>query len=246
MANVRRIIRDLKMLMEPERKTEGIFIKTVDEMVDMIYMMLIGPKDTPYEGCFFFFTIDPTMQYNSKEVGQANVQYPYNPPKVLFYSYYSVRCHPNLYQPSHSGGGKVCLSILGTWAGEPWGPCMNFLTIAQTILSILDTEPLRNEPGFNSGRDVRVKKYTELIQYVCLKESLEHVVLQSFTDDPANKFVKLFSEEIRDYYLNNKENYVNIITKRAVEFDGKQITSSPYGCGYEGVFNYESLLGKII
>jgi len=42
------------------------------------------------------------------------VRYPIVPPTVKFIQHSGMRIHPNLYVE-----GKVCLSILGTWAGEP-------------------------------------------------------------------------------------------------------------------------------
>jgi len=51
--------------------------------------------------------------------------------------------HPNMYE-----NGKLCLSILGTWQGPGWLPTMTIETIGHTISSLLDSNPLNNEPGF--------------------------------------------------------------------------------------------------
>lgn len=40
--------------------------------------------------------------------------YPMVPPKIKFIQHQGLRIHPNLYVE-----GKLCLSILGTWPGEP-------------------------------------------------------------------------------------------------------------------------------
>ena len=60
--------------------------------------------------------------------------------------------NPIAVTPTHAG--KVCLSLLGTWSGEPWDP--QHSNLSQLLISILafifTTEPLRNEPGLeNSG-----------------------------------------------------------------------------------------------
>jgi ubiquitin-protein ligase len=185
MANIKRIVKDLKSIMSPETRAEGIYVKMVNDQMNRFYMMLVGPEETPYEGALFFFTIEPGMNFHSATEELAEKQYPYNPPRVLFYSPFSIRIHPNLYQPHQwpglpPGSGKVCLSILGTWAGPPWVPMMTFMTIAQTILSILDSEPLRNEPGHEKGRDGQVKAFTDYCQYICLRETLERVIIPVF------------------------------------------------------------------
>ena len=67
--------------------------------------LIIGPADTPYaNGCFLFDIFLPA-------------EYPNTPPKVQFLTTGGgrVRFNPNLYD-----NGKVCLSLLGTWAGPSW------------------------------------------------------------------------------------------------------------------------------
>ena len=55
-----------------------------------------------------------------------------------------MRFNPNLYNC-----GKVCLSLLGTWAGEPWNPAVSNLTqVFNSILFLIFVEkPYFNEPG---------------------------------------------------------------------------------------------------
>jgi ubiquitin-protein ligase len=267
MANIKRIAKDLKEMMAPDRKREGIYVKTINDKIDRIYMMLVGPDDTPYEGCLFFFTIDPAMQFQSISAEQAHKQYPYNPPRVLFYSPYSIRCHPNLYQPhtmaEGCNAGKVCLSILGTWSGPNWVPMMSFLTIAQTILSILDNEPLRNEPGYITGHSETVKKYTEYVKYVCLRETLENVIIPIVLDSLASsdtseekeskeskelRFREIFREEILDLFLTRRPQYEELLKKRAEEYDNHKIVSADcYGNrSYLGKnYQYHDILKRI-
>jgi ubiquitin-protein ligase len=151
----KRLTRDLSALIA-EGPANGIYIKcVVPDDPRKLRMMLVGPHG-PYENCLFFFDIDfPTP-------------YPINSPHVTHQCLYSIRCHPNLY---HGPAAKVCLSILGTWAGPPWTPMMSLNTIAQTILSILDDTPLRNEPGYVNSSLEQIQPYTDYVQYVCLKES---------------------------------------------------------------------------
>ena len=59
----------------------------------------------------------------------------------------SHRFNPNLYK-----NGKVCLSLLGTWQGEPWNPKLS--TLHQVFVSIYGLifveSPYFNEPGYQS------------------------------------------------------------------------------------------------
>ena len=69
------------------------------------------------------------------------------PPPILTYkSQNKVRIHPNIYV-----NGKVCLSILGTWSGPSWTHTMDITTVLLTIQSLLDNNPLANEPGYEKN-----------------------------------------------------------------------------------------------
>lgn len=73
--------------------------------------------------------------------------YPQGPPLVHFLTTGrgSVRFNPNLYNC-----GKVCLSLLGTWAGPGWDAATS--TLLQVLVSIqsliLVPDPYYNEPGY--------------------------------------------------------------------------------------------------
>ena len=75
--------------------------------------------------------------------------YPATPPKVQLITTGGgrVRFNPNLYNC-----GKVCLSLLGTWAGPGWDPVRS--TLLQVLVSIQSLimvgDPFFNEPGFQS------------------------------------------------------------------------------------------------
>src|ERR1700744_1296997 len=166
---MKRALKDFASLSNPLNTENGIYAKLVGDDIRKIYMMLVGPIDSPYEGALFFFTIEYEKQFYTPVGTTPGIIYPFAPPKVVHYSSSAIRVHPNLYTPC--GGGKCCLSILGTWSGPGWSAMMTFDVIAQTILSILDKEPLRNEPGYSSGNSPHVKEYTNYIQYVTIRET---------------------------------------------------------------------------
>ncbi|KAK9780505.1 hypothetical protein SCAR479_02620 [Seiridium cardinale] len=116
---------------------EGIFVRHGSSRLDVIKVLIIGPKGTPYEYGFFEFDLFCPLEY------------PAVPPSVQFKTTGGgrIRFNPNLYE-----NGKVCLSLLGTWQGEPWQPGKS--TLLQLLVSIqsmiLCENPYYNEPGFEN------------------------------------------------------------------------------------------------
>jgi len=116
----------------------SIFVRAVEDRLDLLRALVLGPEDTPYaNGCFVF---DIYLQ-----------NYPAVPPKVQFLTTGGgrVRFNPNLYNC-----GKVCLSLLGTWDGPGW--ISGESTLLQVLVSIqsliLVNDPYFNEPGFASSQ----------------------------------------------------------------------------------------------
>jgi baculoviral IAP repeat-containing protein 6 len=111
--------------------------------------MIEGPTDTPYDGGYFLFDL------------KLPNDYPNSSPSVNFLTTGggSVRFNPNLYNC-----GKVCLSLLGTWAGEKWDPQVsNINQVLQSICYLIFVEePYYNEPGYKRSEQslVESKKYT--------------------------------------------------------------------------------------
>ncbi|KAL5227684.1 hypothetical protein ABZP36_015949 [Zizania latifolia] len=115
----------------------SIYVRVAEDRMDLLRAVIIGPKGTPYHDGLFFFDIQFTSLY------------PSHPPSVYYHSG-GLRINPNLYN-----NGKVCLSLLGTWAGtgcETWNPAQS--TMLQVLVSIqaliLNEKPYFNEPGYAS------------------------------------------------------------------------------------------------
>jgi ubiquitin-conjugating enzyme E2 Z len=125
---------------------------------------IAAPKDSVYEGTFVKVNI------------QLTDKYPFEPPKVKFlhFSLSGARLHPNLYD-----NGKVCLSILGTWSGEPWTSVMNIQYILRVIQSLLDASPMKHEP--NRGDS---PQYNEFVRYF----SLQYLLLDYLNNETNIKF----------------------------------------------------------
>lgn len=232
--NLKRVMRDYQNLVK-EGPENNIWIKPAKEdNMDLFYVMLKAPEG-PYHGSLFFFTIEPWTTYTGAE-NQSGHTYPATPPKVLHQSPWSIRAHPNLYSTGGDfidrgrvGGAKVCLSILGTWAGPGWTPMYTFMHIFQSIMMILDNEPLRNEPGYANGTHPAIAEYTKYVQYVCLNETFERVfepVLRGASYDHV-PYLKLFELEIRQIWAFNKDWY--IAKAQTLESQNTVVGSGCYG-----------------
>ncbi|KAF0697814.1 Aste57867_11529 [Aphanomyces stellatus] len=135
--SMRRLNQELVALPEnlPVHEDSMIAVRVDDDHPHHLCVLITGPRQTPYDsGCFQFRLVVPG-------------NYPQCPPAVQFMTtgQGTVRFSPNLYEC-----GKVCLSILGTWQGDPWNPVTS--TILQVLVSIqgaiLGAEfPYYNEPG---------------------------------------------------------------------------------------------------
>lgn len=119
---------------------EGIYIRHGEQRPDVLKALIIGPAGTPYEHGLFEFDI---------YCGKA---FPNSPPRVLFRTTANGTAHfnPNLYPDGKSASfpperqpflhscpltsATVCLSLLGTWDGQPWEPDRS--TLLQLLVSI--------------------------------------------------------------------------------------------------------------
>ena len=188
MSNLRkpilRIIRDImEMINEP---IDGIEVKLNKEDIFKQTVMIVGPKDTPYFGGFYFFDFEFPENYPAK------------PPKVIMKTIDGkIRFNPNLYEC-----GKVCLSILGTWSGPSWTNIMTLKTILLSIRSLMSDFPITNEPGFeNTPRDSQKN-----IDYNCYL--IFHNYRLAIMDVVSNKrkfkkYYNIYQDEIIKYFKKN-------------------------------------------
>ena len=114
--NAKRLLKDIKSIMKDPLHQEGIYYKHDETDMMKGYAMIVGPRDTIYENGFYFFDfIFPN-------------DYPYSPPKLEWNKTEYIRFHPNFYK-----NGKVCISLLNTWPGDPWTSCQSIRSILITL-----------------------------------------------------------------------------------------------------------------
>jgi hypothetical protein len=98
-------------------------------------------------------------------MGDFPDSYPHVPPncKWCTITHGNIRFNPNLYERT----GKVCLSLLGTFSGDPWTPIHTLESIAYSIQGLVFVEmPLLNAPVPSSKFTTeQTTKYTEYVRY---------------------------------------------------------------------------------
>lgn len=103
---------------------DGTFVRSWDSRLDLLRVLIVGPRNTPYELAPF------VMDFH------FGSYFPTAPPGSYFHSWTNGigRINPNLYED-----GKICLSLLGTWPGdeknEGWSS--NQSSMLQIIVSLM-------------------------------------------------------------------------------------------------------------
>jgi ubiquitin-conjugating enzyme E2 Z len=194
----KRLLIEVKKIQEyNQTNIDNIYILSYEEDINKFMAIILGPKDSLYEGGIFLFDI------------YLPDDYPFQPPKFTFISpnFSKIgRIHPNLYE-----NGKVCLSILNTWGSEEWSSSLNLISICKTIQSLLDNNPILHEPPNNRVDN----NYKIAAKYKSLK----------MTKDIYNKRTLLpefICLKIQEKYIENKEVY----TKLSLEFNDPKLNNT--------------------
>lgn len=213
----RRLMKDITTMQKDSTlKENGIFFYVNPDNICDIKAMMIGPKDTPYEGGFFFFQINVNP-----------MRYPMVPPKVKYLTTDGrIRFNPNLYE-----NGKVCLSMIGTWSGPGWAPCNTITSVLMAIQGLVLVDfPLMNEPGHERDPEATLKLYNNIIEH----ETIRFAVI-SMVEHPPPGF-EVFKDTMEQHIYDNVERYRELITSR-MKHDNKSYSSPVYNmyikCNYK-------------
>jgi len=204
---IKKLTREWKMyeeLIDEYNNDLGLYLKFNEDNIKNVKAMIIGREGTPYQGCFFFINLE--FQDN----------YPFSSPKATFMNQYKhVRFNPNLYSC-----GKVCLSILGTWAGPSWTAMMNTKSVVLSIQSLLLEHPLRQEPSYEliESDDSRNVNYNILVGWYVLKLAILEVLhkplpgFEEFHEIMIKQFIKnhkMYSDLIDNYKKYDKQTFTS-------------------------------------
>lgn len=189
---IKRLVKDVRELMKSPLKSHGIYYEHSKEDILSGQAMIIGPSETPYERGYYFFEFNfPT-------------NYPYKPPIVTFHTNDgTTRFNPNLYK-----SGKVCLSILNTWEGDQWSGCQSISSVLLALCTILNKNPLLNEPGITEFNE-DFYKYNKIITFMNIKVGIVKLIKTPFI---KNKFKELYTIMIDDF-LNNFDKIIELVDK---------------------------------
>lgn len=193
---VKRIFAELDSLRDALSDFDG-YLMVSESNVQQMKLLLIPDYDTPYGGGYFEFDMFIPNDY------------PNSPPKMKFLTTGggSMRFNPNLYNC-----GKVCLSILGTWAKNQWSPSSS--TLSQVVLSVFSMifieHPYTNEPGYYNALSTpngvaASKKYSDNIRVNCAKIAIAHQLSNQATPfkDIIHKHWQTHKERTIAEYLNH-------------------------------------------
>jgi ubiquitin-conjugating enzyme E2 Z len=222
---INRLLKDVKQIIKNPLTSNGIYY--VHDESDMMkgYAMIVGPEDTPYFGGFYFFELNYPHDY------------PHSPPKAVYYTNgNNVRFNPNLYKC-----GKVCISLLNTWAGDQWTSCQSITSVLLSLCTLLCKDPLLNEPGVNSvNRDFHA--YNQIIDYANLDIAVCDIVTKK--EGVYNDFFNVFYPFVKEHFLKNYDKLLEISQKLFAENPSPQVLkTSLYLMNI--TLDYENLVNKL-
>ncbi|XP_017031563.1 (E3-independent) E2 ubiquitin-conjugating enzyme [Drosophila kikkawai] len=162
----------------------GVMVRAYEDRMDLMSVMMVGPKRTPYQNALFFFDF------------QMGRDYPKNPPVCHYISYCTARLNPNLYEE-----GKVCVSLLGTWSGrdtEVWSPSSTMLQVLVSIQGlILVDEPYYNEAGYEKQRGTQLGNENSRVYNEMAIIKIARSTVKQLTNPPPifrNELIEHFKE----------------------------------------------------
>jgi ubiquitin-protein ligase len=209
----KRIMRDIAHVTGPSKETlerTGIYFQSDETDIYHGTAMLVGQKDTPYYGGYYFFDI------------RFPADYPFAPIKVKTLTQDGkTRFNPNMYLE-----GKVCLSILNTWHDGPqWSSVQTLESVLLVMMAdVLNAIPLTNEPAYyNAGLNEQAKIYNRMLFHANVKTA----ILTMLNAPPP--FALPFLDTMRAVFLTNYADVLLATETHEVEWDGRSEMLAVYG-----------------
>jgi ubiquitin-conjugating enzyme E2 Z len=196
---VRRISIDCQRVLE--LADSGIFWVGDDARLTHGWAIVFGCHGTPYYGGAFCFEVNFPDNY------------PFAPPSFVYLTNDGrTRFNPNLYK-----NGKVCLSLLNTWAGEQWSGIQSLSSILQSIqTAVINENPLENEPAYPHAT---MQRDSPIYNRLILHATLETAILGYLKDPPA--YLLPVYDAFRSWVFKARDDVLAKATELASEWDGK-------------------------
>jgi hypothetical protein len=122
-----------------------------------------------------------------------------------------TRFNPNLYKC-----GKVCVSILNTWAGDKWSSCQTINSVLLTLCSLLNDAPLENEPGQSKSSSDFIP-YQKSIEFKNIDFAICDIVNRSTRKIPQP--FEMFYPFMKQRFLTNYSAILNFVQNKIKESD---------------------------
>lgn len=223
----KRIMRDVSHVTGPSKEMlekTGIYYESDESNIFHGTAMLVGQKDTPYYGGYYFFDV------------MFPADYPFAPIKLKTLTQDGrTRFNPNMYLE-----GKVCLSILNTWHDGPqWSSVQTLESVLLVLMAdVLNAIPLNNEPAYyNSGLNEQAKIYNRMLFHA----NVETAVLKMIQSPPP--FALPFVDRMRSAFLTNGDGLICMTEEHEVTCDGRSEMLSVYGMTVS--YNFTRLAGDL-
>ena len=217
---VKRIVKDVKEIIKNPLTNQGIYYQHDEENMLTGHAIIIGPSETPYEDGFYFFKFNfPT-------------NYPFSPPTVTYFTNDGLtRFNPNLYK-----SGKVCVSVLNTWRGEPWTSCQTISSILLVLCTLLSSNPIENEPGINSNHP-DCKNYNDILTY----KNIEVAICGMISKKYLNTEFIVFYPIITEFFIKNYDKTLDKLRNFKINKPYRFFTHTAlYGMGF--TIDYDVLI----
>lgn len=221
----RRILKDIELLNKnkSELQKRGIYYHVNDTDITHLKVLVIPrPKNegtlySPYTYGNFLFSI------------KFENDYPLSPPKVTFHPQQNFcRLHPNYYQ-----NGKVCLSVINTWAGNDWTPSTSLLSLINILEERFNENAVCFEPGRENTSPASKHLYNIAVEYAKYYITILTIdTYQEFSD---------FKEVIQQELIANMP-FLMDRAKHLKVCVGKRTISDTYTNQFE--INYDYIINK--
>ena len=190
---VKRLLKDIGEMIKTPLHDQGIYYKHSETDILEGWALIIGPRDSLYRDGYYFFKFEfPT-------------DYPHAPPLLHYFTNDGItRFHPNFYK-----SGKVCVDILNTWRGEKWSGCQTISSVLLTLVSIMDNEPILNEPGITK-KNPDYLNYHNLVEYRNFSFSIYELIysIENFCKHipiKEKEHLEYFYSIMKTHYISNKD-----------------------------------------